>query len=385
MSAEQDRLRFSLRDLADVAQPIDLYDRAVRCSHRIARREAAIGTGAAVLVLGVLVSGLWRLPQAERHHVPAAAASRSGISAGPSSAPTFLASPTVPRRPTLPVRPPGAGRQEPEEPEPTAEPSSRALGDLPGHIFYVGRDVVRLRPSSGAGEVVLADAPSSVGVSPDGDRIAFVTDGRLLVSETGGGTRQVADGVVAADQAPVWSPTGDRLLIDAEAPGVLDLGTGTITPLPGSLATGQHFRWSGDGNKLVYATSSCGLKLSADDDTTTTTVPPQANPDGLAACKPTSVDATGERVTVPLQPTGGSASRSETADAVIDTATGRSEVLPVAGTVIGAVFDPDGNLLLRTVDDGRTVLSLFAPDHTLRVQATEPGTVRDLDLLAYTR
>ena len=44
MSAERDRLRASLHDLADTAVPTDLLDRALRHSRRIARREAAIGT-----------------------------------------------------------------------------------------------------------------------------------------------------------------------------------------------------------------------------------------------------------------------------------------------------------------------------------------------------
>ena len=377
MTAEDD-LRCALRDLADVAKPTDLYDRALGCSRRIARREAAIGTCAAAVVLGVLVSGLWGLPPGRPHEVPVAAASLPGPSAGPSRAPAFLAPRTAPDRPSEPTRP-SAPEKASARLRPTAEPRSGTLGDLPGHVFYAGRDIVRLSPASGASDVVLPDAPSSVGVSPDGRRIAFVADGKLLVSEGDGEPRQVADGVVDADQAPVWSPTGDRLLIDATEPGVLDLGTGTITPLPGRLSTGQHFRWSGDGNRLISATatgSSCGLQVSAGDAATDTTVP-------VSACELTSVDATGDRVTVPVGATGEGAAGP--ADAVIDTATGRPEVLPVAGTVIGAVFDPDGNLLVRTTDDGRTVLWLFAPDNTLRVRAIEPSTVRGLDLLAYTR
>jgi len=240
---------------------------------------------------------------------------------------------------------------------------------------------------------VLPDAPSSVGISPDGRRIAYVTDGRLLVSEAEGKgeAKQVAVGVIATGQAPTWSPEGGRLLVDAAAPGVLDLASGALTPLPESLAAGQHFRWSGDGNKLVYATSTCGLKLTADGADTSTTVPvlgvtqPGANPDDLAACKPTSVDATGRRVTVPLQTTGETVTGTDTADAVIDTTTGRPVALPVPGSVIGAVFDSDGNLLVRTEEGTRITLSLFAPGNELRVQAIEPRSVHELDLLAYTR
>jgi TolB protein len=72
------------------------------------------------------------------------------------------------------------------------------------------------------------------------------------------------------------------------------------------------------------------------------------------------------------------------ADAVVDTRTGHLVPLPVTGKVLGAVFDADGNLLVRTLRAGVPKLSLVAPDNTLLVQADEPDAVRDLELLAYT-
>jgi TolB protein len=113
---------------------------------------------------------------------------------------------------------------------------------------------------------------------------------------------------------------------------------------------------------------------------------PADNPDGLAACKPTSVDATGRRVTVPLQSTGETSADAPTAaDAVVDTVTGEVVPLPVAGSVVGTFFDPDGNLLVRARHGTRTTLSLFTPGGKLLVQATEPAVLNGLDLLAYTR
>ena len=402
MSADHDRLRSSLRDLADVVEPTDMYDRAVHRSRRIGRREAAVGTGAAVLVLGVLASGLWQIPQHKQADVPVAVRPQSSAAARPSSVaapPLRSAKPTrTSASETVPARPRDPGGRPTKKTRP-AKPQSRVLSDMTGHVFYAERDsrpdVVRMSPDDGAHEVVLRDAPSSVGISPDGNRVAYVSDGTLLISEAGGEPEQVLAGVVAADQAPVWSPGGDRLLIDAteldSAPGILDVETGTVTPLPAGLAAGQHFRWSGDGTTLVYATSYCGLKLTEGDADTSTSVPvlgatqTRDNPDGLAACKPTSVDVTGRRVTVPLQTTGESTTGTDTADTIVDTSTGQLEDLPVRGSVVGAVFDAEGNLLVRTDEDGRRVLSLFGPDNTLKVQATEPESVRDLDLLAYTR
>ena len=400
MTAEHDRLRASLRDLAEIAEPTDLYDRALHRSRRIARREAAVGTGAALLVLGVLASGLWRMPHRPETAVPAAAGPASPTGTRPSwSATSIGPAPTTAGAPANDSKPTGKPSRADRVPvrAGAATPRSRALADMPGHVFYQGTgaepDVVRLSPADGDTETVLPDAPSPVGVSPDGSRIAYVSGGRLLVGEARGDApaQQVAEGVVTTAQAPAWSPQGDRLLVAIDAPAVLDLASGAITPLPGDLGEGQHFRWSGDGSKLVYATEHCGLEVAGTDADSGTTVPvlgntrPRDNPDRLAACKATSVDATGERVTVPLQTTGESAAGTETADAVIDTATGEPERLPVGGSVIGAVFDAEGNLLVRTRTDGRTRLSLFAPDNTLRVQAVEPAAVRDLALLAYTR
>jgi TolB protein len=91
-------------------------------------------------------------------------------------------------------------------------------------------------------------------------------------------------------------------------------------------------------------------------------------------------------VTVPLQSTGETGADSpDTADAVVDTVTGDVVPLPVTGSVVGAFFNPDGDLLVRSRKGTRTTLSLFAPDGTLLVQAREPSELQGLNLLAYTR
>jgi TolB protein len=387
-----DMFRESLRDLADQAEPTDLYAAAVHRSRRIARREATVGTGAALLTLGVLISGLWRMPSGNPVENPPAAA---GAVASRASEPATALVPdgrhghyTPPRGPAATGTPEPRHRESRPRPEGnTPAPRSRSLADLPGQIFYQGDHVVRLSPADGDTDTVLSEASSPVGVSPDGTRIAYEADGALLVAHTDDGSiDRVAAGVSTDDQAPAWSPAGDRLLVDAEVPAVVDVGSGQITPLPGDLGDGRQFRWSGDGSKLVYATSSCGLEVAGSTATSSTPVPvvgdPAAdNPDGLAACGATSVDATGSRVTVPLKSAGGTGS----GDAVVDTATGDVVPLPVPGKVVGAVFDPAGNLLVRTVQAGRTRLSLLDPQNRVLVRADEPAAVHDLDLVAYTR
>ena len=384
-----DRLHTALHDLADDVEATDLYARAVRHSGRIARREAAIGTGAALLVLGVLAAGLWRLPTGGNRQPPVALAPVASVPGGPvpASAPPAATYPygTEPADPAPTADRTSRARSSapPRLVEPPAEPHSRALADLPGQVFYQEPgdqpDVLRLRPADGRTDRVLSDAPSAVGISPDGSRIAYVADGTLLVGtigpDSGAGAGQVeplTHGVATADQEPVWSPGGDRLLVHTETTAVVEVGSGTVTPLPGELGAGRHFRWSGDGRKLIYATASCELEMAGSTAGIGTAVPL-----GEATCRPGSVDTTGRRVAVSLTGPG-------TADAVLDTSTGDLLALPVSGQVLGAVFDPRGRLLVRSLRAGVTRLSLIAPDNTLVVQATEPAAVRDLELIAYT-
>jgi TolB protein len=378
-----DPLHAELRCLADVVAPVDLYERSLRRSRRIGRREAAVGTGAALVALGLLGSGLWQLPSAAPEAARSSAAAPAGSPAPlPAIPPPSASADREPRpEPTRNVRP-----QRPRPPvSASAQARSTSLAALPGQAFYAeaGR-LVRL-DREGEPDTVLSAPHSTVGVSSDGSRIAYVTGGTLMVVETGGGDpRQVYAGTASAEQAPVWSPNGDRLLIDAADPGVLDVATGRLTPLPSGL-DGQHYRWSGDGSTLVYATGDCGLAVAEPDAQSGTPVPEQSATTGAAACRPVSVDATGDLVTVQLAPPASAAPDEAPADAVLDTVTGDIVDLPVTGKIIGAVFDAEGKLLVRSVRDGKTRLWLFAPDFTLLMRAREPAALSDLDLIAYTR
>ena len=394
-----DPLRQALAGLADDVHDADLYGAAVRRSRRIAHQRAAAGTLSALTVLGLACGGLWHL------HPPGRASEGGGVTAVaeparefPAPAPSLQPSPAATPRSAATTRGPA-----PRQPHPTragvASPSSRSLSDLPGQVFYAkaGASAVVRLAGDGDTRTVLTAAHSALGVSPDGRKIAYVADGVLLVAPTDGGApERPYAGTVSARQTPAWSPDGRRLLIGADDdPAVLDVADGTLQTLPSTLA-GSDFRWSGDGSKLVYATASCQLKVADADPSTTSavTVPvlgdPDAsdNPSGLGACRPVSVDATGRRVAVPLEPVdgddGGDGS-ARVANAVVDTVTGGTDVLPVAGTVIGAVFDADGDLLVRTRDQGRSTLSLFSAGNTLLVQAHEPSRLAGLDLVAYTR
>ncbi|MET0491551.1 MAG: hypothetical protein ABW000_00325 [Actinoplanes sp.] len=382
-----DPLSETLRDLAEVVTPVDLLERSLTRSRRIGRREAAIGTGAALVALGLLGSGLWHLPSASPQQESAVSAARPPAAEVPAGAPGASTSPPAPEPETGGSTATWSAKDRPRPTKTTNPARSSSLRDLPGQVFYedaaAGHRVVRL-DRNGDPETVLTAAHSTVGVSPDGARLAYVAGGALMVVETGGSEPQQAyAGTTSAEQAPAWSPDSSRLLIDAADPGVLEVSTGELTPLPSGLA-GEHYRWSGDGSTLVYATAGCGLEVADATAQTGTPVPEQTGTEGVAACRPVSVDATGDLVTVQLR-SGATADGDVPADAVVDTVTGDIVDLPVTGKVIGAVFDPDGNLLVRSLKGGQTRLWLFDPQFTLLVQAKEPAAVAGLDLVAYTR
>jgi TolB protein len=382
-----DPLRDELWELAGSVTPADLYERSLARSHRIGRREAALGTTAAVVALALLGSGLWQLPRPGPEPVVPAAGPAVTTSAPTPLAPSDTSAPAPQSQAAQTARP-----DRPRPARSTAQPRSTTLADLPGHVFYGDPDddgrLVRLTPGAEP-ETVLSEPYAAVGVSPDGSRVAYVANGSLMVADLGGGDPQQAyAGIASAAQAPAWSPDGARLLINAAEPGVLDVATGLVTPLPSGLA-GQQFRWSGDGSTLVYATAGCGLKVAEANAESGTAVPESGDPEGRTACRPVSVDATGELVTVRVGESPAAAFSRDSAvapaDAVLDTVTGDFVDLPVPGTVIGAVFGPDGNLLVRSVSGGKRRLSLFAPDFALLLRAREPAALRGLSLVAYTR
>jgi TolB protein len=313
---------------------------------------------------------------------PATAASASApVAAAAREAPAAQSEPVKPYRPDRPRPAPSS-----------TEPRSTSIADLPGHVFYARSDddggLVRLTPGDQP-ETVFSEPFAAVGVSPDGNRVAYVANGNLMVVDTRGGEPQQAyAGIASAAQAPAWSPDGARLLFNAAEPGVLEVATGLMTPLPSGL-DGRQFRWSGDGSTLVYATAGCGLRVAEANADSGTPVPESGDADGRTACRPVSVDATGDLVTVRLGESSPAASTRDSAvapaDAVLDTVTGDIIDVPVSGKIIGAVFDPDGNLLVRSIKSGKRTLSLFAPDFTLLLRAREPAALEELDLVAYTR
>jgi TolB protein len=376
-------LKDILGDLAEGVRDVDLYDRAVTRSRRIGRNHAIARTGSLLALAGLAGFALWQFPRHPDAAPPPVAAS---VVASPSTSPSGTPS----QEPSLqPSHQPSASGTTPSTPT-LAVPRSRSLADIPGQVFYQSIQDSGVRLRNGEQEKFPTAEGAVVAVSPDGSRIAYVTqEGRLHLS---GQPDPIHDGEVnTAAQTPAWSPDGTKLLIAAPRPGVLTVADGSFTALPKSLA-GQHFRWSGDGSKLVYgSTSSCRLKTADADGSTGRTVPGLGapgnaeNPEQVGACWVFSVNRSGSRAAVPISDVDGG-DHAVAADTVVNTATGAIVPIPVEGLVIGVLYGPDGNMLVRTsLTGGNAVLSVFDSNGTLLVQAGEPKALRGMDLVGYSR
>lgn len=102
--------------------------------------------------------------------------------------------------------------------------------------------------------LVRASILSQVAWSPDGERIAFVTSGRVfVVGRSGRGRRLLGTGASVA-----WSPDSTRLAFDGGWIGpiqVAALGSGSVE----AVTTGSYDRapsWSPDGKELVFTRSA---------------------------------------------------------------------------------------------------------------------------------
>jgi hypothetical protein len=261
---------------------------------------------------------------------------------------------------------------------------------IPGRIFYEDQDgggggIVRIGPGA-TSTTMLTEKYDVAAVSPDGERVVYIRGGRLL--EHG---KPIWPGRVNPRERPAWSPDGWRLFVGAPGPGVLDLATGRFDPLPATL-DGHDFRWSDDGQRLVYGTGNCRLKVAAAGGRTGTTVPVLGDPDegrnpqGLAACRALSVDPSGRRATVGLHWTPGSDPAYAPSDNLIDLVTGKVLTPPTGDEVRQILFGPDGSMLVRDFDEGGTAfaLSAYSPHGQLIATVPEPARLWTMDIVAWT-
>jgi TolB protein len=318
----------------------------------------------------------------------AALLTTTGCSKSPGGAAGQPAAPVAPpasSTPLVPVAPSGSTSSPPP------------VAGLPGRLYYADADRLLRLTRSGLDTVLPAGAYSA-NVSPDGASIAFVdANNDVVVADRNGQHRRtLLRGSVSAGYEPAWSPDSRRLLAAKNLGsgrvtlGVITVATATFTPLPHQLADAIHPLWSADGKHLGYATGTCQLATADPDGANPRIVPVfgdftnTANPEQRRSCDPSSISPDGRYLAV-NQRTGdqpdGDIGRDLTANTIIDTRTGANVSLPVKGTITQILFQPNGDILVRTSTHQLTLLN---PDHTVKTQVTEPATTANTRLLAYT-
>jgi TolB protein len=249
-------------------------------------------------------------------------------------------------------------------------------------------------------DTVLSTVGYGANVSPDGASIAFVDEGgNVVVADRDGQHRRtVLRGSITAGFEPAWSPDSRRLLAAKglaggnRTIGIITVASSTFTPLAHQPESAIHLLWSADGQHLGYATGTCQIGTADADGGNARIVPvfgdrnSAANPQRRRSCDPYSISPDGNLIAV-NQRTGdqpdGDIARDLFANTIIDTRTGNNITLPVTGSITAILFQPNGDILVRT-NNGTNQLTLLNPDHTIKAQVTEPATVKNSRLLGYT-
>jgi TolB protein len=299
----------------------------------------------------------------------------------------------------------------------TTTPAAAQPADQPattrtinGKLFYVAKDSTarthsRLYRLDGSRlrTVLSGSGILNVEASPDGRHLAYIlSNGDLMVSGADGSApRKLRSNAVTAGFGPTWSGDGTRVVtavnIGAQRwqAGTVRISDGRYAALPRAIQDNIHYRLTGDGTRYFYSDGRCSILSARTDGTRIRKVPGlgldatgAANPRRLRACDIVSLNRDGSRMTVDLHvgnDTDGDIGGSRSADAVVDTATGKVVALPVRGTVRQALFLNDGTLLVRSGSAGRPVLTLLSSTLAVLATRTEPASVRDFVLVDYTR
>jgi TolB protein len=266
---------------------------------------------------------------------------------------------------------------------PSVSPPGAAVSSAPpaqGSVYYTDGDkVLRGRTT------VLSAGGYTANVSPNGASIAFVdANNNVVVTDANGQHKHtVFSGSVGVGYEPAWSPDSRRLLVSKSdgTLGTVTVSSGSFTPLAHPLKDAIHPLWSADGKHLGYATGTCQIGTADADGGNAHLVPGYGNRD-RRSCDPYSISPDGHSISV-NQRTGdepdGDIGRDLTANALIDTRTGATVSLPVSGTITAILFQPNGEILVRTNNHQLTLLN---PDRTIKTHITESAG-SNTRLLAY--
>ncbi|MEW2429898.1 hypothetical protein AB0877_17965 [Micromonospora sp. NPDC047644] len=388
------RLRLDLTALADEVTSVDLRDRTLRTSRRLGIQRA-VATSAAALVLIAAAAGTAFAIRPDQSPPPLPADTPS-VTASPSPTPTPTPTPSGSAGDT-PGAPPSGGSS-------TNTPTVQF-----GKLFYgpainlIGENGNLRSWRPGENPVRLMSLPHSAAtlnanVSPDGRRVAWVGEGAddsddLYIANVDGSNKQkMRSEVDPYCVTPAWSPDGRQLLFRENLPGG---GSGRFGLLDTrsekktvrwwrTEPSACHAVWSADG-KTIAMTEDGLVTLFGADGTKKRAVP------GFAVGKMTSNDiaslsSDGSRIALLQKKPGeeaGDIARELSANAVLDTRTGKQVTLPLGGRTLNQVyFQSDGSMVVRVKTSSGYAVLLVDEDGEKISETAEPASLKNEQILA---
>ena len=368
-------IRENLADLADEVSIVDLYDRAVRSSRRLALTRAAIAS-AAVLVLIVAIGATGLALRSRPRALPPIGPIPS---ASASSAPTPSSTPT----------PDATG------PSPNSSGNINGLGPmtavaattLPGRMFALGGNaVVELSDGQARSYPFPGDGGcpgNTVTVSPDGSRVAFVrgaydAGGDIVVTELATLRTTVIPGPIWCAGRAIWftpdsgsvvyyhvantgstqsrvDPAQRYRLTDGQVTALTDPGSGVFSVGSGGFSAGLL------SGGVIIVKGADGAEVRR------CTRPPSAEPEMVIG-----LSADGRYASLANRPQDISNQRNATR--IVDTTTCQNRAVPASGEIVRSIqFTVDGGLVLGLQP------SIGAAYH-VRLLAPDLSTVADIPL-----
>jgi hypothetical protein len=391
MNAPDDRLRAGLADLAEQVTVVDLRDRALRSSHRIAIRRTMLGGVAALAVLAAAGGTAFAVLPQRHNALPPAVVNPTG-----SPSPSPVASATA------------------EASSATSSPAAPAIAapskTMPGLYFYQADDQsgatkhqILYRAAGGSWRVVSTLTPPTVTgpagpppliPSPDRKTDAWIMDdGGLQVAAPDAThvrtltTVTTVDNCLSGQGAAVWTGDSRRLVyVQKSADGKANVvkaanadGSGSHTVATGSLDASCSVATSGDGRTVGYLAAG-KLTVAKADGTGQRALDVRLSnnqvPNVLIAVSPDG----GRLLISTVSGHGGCGCSPPQQYYVVDASSGKATQLSQGDTSpISGAFTADGRVVLfddlnrGNGSDIAPRLTLFGPDGAVLGHTTPPG------------
>lgn len=251
--------------------------------------------------------------------------------------------------------PPPAAPQ-PSAPASDPAPPATAPGDASGTLYYLETpdgDFTKATIHAVRGDQVTetlvlkySEAWLSANVSPDGSKVAWVSEDQGLVvadNKPGAKPRVISAGADGQCAEPVWR--NDGALLYAEGDNLLLLPAGGTTPVPFGKRTTCHYRFAADGSAVVAGAAGNGeLTILDKDGENARQVTIEIA--GRSVTDLVSVSAGAKQACLHTVKKGepvGDVARNLYCNTIVDLASGKV----VREGVKGAVFLADGSVLVR--------------------------------------